>query len=413
MAAGRASVALYAHGEARTFFDLAARCAAEEGQSAAAMFRVAEVAETEGKYAEADRLCEEILEDLGPRAGVPQYLPLRRMRERIRAILGRSSAETIKACQALLIEAIAMGERAEEAALLGMISQGHSRLANWEEAEAVARQATEAARIAGDPRALADALTRLGVTLLNRAPTEALENFRHASDHFQRLDDRAGQARVSINMGIIYGNLNDTNEADRAYTRALGGARNAHASDLTGGADLNLGVLYCKRGRAELAGERFEQALQAFVSAQHEPHRLYALLNLAHLAREHGHWDKATLLYTEVIALAVHTGQPDVELGARAGSALTDLALGKTAAASDQARAITARMDGRPGWWVQGREIVEALRIRIAAARREYGEAGSLLKENLEALQGRDLYAAGWLLRECAPAPPPGRRPFS
>ena len=413
MAAGQASVDLYAHSEARTFFELAGRCAADDARRATSMFRLAEVAETEGKYGEADRLCEEVIEDLGPRAGVAQYLPLRRMRERIRANLGRASAETIKACQALLIEAIALGERAEEAALLGMISQGHSRLANWDEAEAVARQAAEAARIAGESRALADALTRLGNTLLDRSPTDALEYFRQAFDLFQRLDDRGGQARCSINMGIIHGLANDTNEAERAYTRALEGARNAHASDLAGLACVNLGVLYLKRGRSELAGERFEEALQAFVAAQHEPHRLGTLLNLAHLARENGHWDKATSLYTEVIALAVHTGQPDVELGARAGSALTELALGKTAAASDQARAITARMDGRPGWWFQGREIVEALRIRIAAARRDYSEAVSLLKENVEALQGRDLYAAGWLLGECAQALPPDRVPFS
>jgi tetratricopeptide (TPR) repeat protein len=413
MAAGRASVALYAHAEARTFFDLASRCAADESQRAVAMFPLAELAETEGKYADAERLCEEILEDLGPKAGAAQYLPLRRMRERIRANLGRSSAETIKACHALLIEAVAMGERAEEAALLGMISQGHARLGNTEEAEAVARQAAEAARIAGDSRALADALTRLGVTLLDRVPADALEYFRQAYDLFQRLDDRGGQARCSINMGIIHLFLNDSNEAERAYARALDSARNAHASDLAGLACVNLGVLYLKRGRAELAGERFEEALQAFVAAQHEPHRLGTLLNLAHLARENGHWDKATSLYTEVIALAVHTGQPDVELGARAGAALTELALGRMAAAADQARAITARMDGRPGWWFQGREIVEALRIRIAAARRDYTEAVTLLKENVEALQGRDLYAAGWLLGECAQALPPDRVPFS
>ena len=413
MAAGNASVALYAHPEAGTFFELAIRRAADEGQRAAAVFRLAEVLEAEAKYGEVERLCEETLEDLGPRAGAAQYLPLRRMRERIRANLGRSSAETITACQALLIEAIAMGERAEEAALLGMISQSHYRLGNLEEAEAVARQAAEAARIAGDSRALADALTRLGVTLLNRLPTDALENFRQAFDLFQRLDDRSGQARCSINMGAIHGMMNDSGEAERAYSRALDGARNAHASDLAGVACLNLGVLYLKRGRTELANERFEEALHAFVAAQHEPHRLAALLNLAHLARENGHWDKATAYYTEVIALAVHTGQPDVELGARAGAALTELALGRMAAASDQSRAITARIDGRPGWWFQGREIVEALRIRIAAARRDFSDALLMLKENVEALESRDLYAAGWLLGECAQALPPDRVPLA
>ena len=413
MAAGRASVALYAQAEARTFFALAARCAPDEATRSSALFRVAEVVETEGKYAEAERLCEEILEELGARVGAAQYLPVRRMRERLRANLGRSSAETIKACQALLIDAIAMGERSEEAALLSMIAQGHTRLGNSEEAEGVARQAVEAARIAGDQWAVADALTRYGVTQLSRAPNEALEVLRQASELFQRLDDRGGQARCSMNMGVIHVQLNNNTEAERSYTRALDGARSAHAFDLTGAACLNLGVLYLRRGRAELASERFEEALQAFEAAQHEPYRLATLLNLAHLARENGHWEKATALYTEVIALAVHTGQPDIELGARAGSALTELALGRTAAATDQARAITARMDGRPDWWFQGREIVEALRVRIAAARRDYTEAVGLLRENVEALRSRDLYAAGWLLGECAQALPPDKVPFS
>jgi tetratricopeptide (TPR) repeat protein len=412
MAAGRAATALYAHAEARTFYALAANSrGVDDAQRAMAVFHLAEVAETEGKPAEADRLCEEILEDLGEKAGPGHYLPLRRMRERIGTLLGRPSTETIAACQSLLIEAIAAGDRAEEAALLGMISQGHSRLGNYDEAEAVARQAAEAARLAGESRALADALNRLGTTLMGRSPNEALENYRQAVELYQRLDDRIGQAGCAINMGMIYNSADDSIEAERAFMRGLDGARSAHATDLSGIACANLGVLYLRRGRTELASERFEEALQAFTATQ-GPYRLITLLNLAHLARENGHWDKATDLYTEVIALAVHTGQPDVELGARAGAALTELSLGHTAAAADQSRAITARLDGRPGWWFQGREIVEALRIRIAAVRKDYGEAIALLKENVEALNSRDLYAAGWLLGECASALPPDRVPF-
>lgn len=412
MAAGRAATALYAHSEARTFFELAANSkGVEDGQRASAFFHLAEVAETEGKPAEAERLCEEILEDLGERASAGQYLPLRRMRERVRALLGRSSKDTIEACQSLLLEAIAMGDREEEAALLGMISQGHGRLGNHQEAEAVARQAADAARLTGESRVLADALNRLGTTIISRSPSEALEQYKQADDLYKRLDDRIGQSRCAINMGLIHAAADDSPEAERFFMRGLDGARSAHAQDLSAIACINLGVLYLKRGRTELASERFEEALQAFSSTQ-GPYRLFTLLNLAHLARENGHWDRATELYTEVIALAVHTGQPDVELAARAGSALTDLSLGHTAAAADQSRAITARLDGRPGWWFQGREIVEALRIRIAAVRKDYGEAISMLKENVEALQGRDLHAAGWLLGECASALPPDRVPF-
>src|SRR6476660_7589934 len=160
-----------------------------------------EIAETKGKPAEADRLCEEILEDLGEKAGTGHYLPLRRMRERIGTLMGRPSTETIAACQSLLLEAIAMGDRAEEAALLGMISQGHSRLGNHEEAEAVARQAAEAARLTGETRALADALVRLGATLITRAPNEALEIYQQAAELYKKLDDRIGQSRCAANMG--------------------------------------------------------------------------------------------------------------------------------------------------------------------------------------------------------------------
>src|SRR5207237_1286213 len=77
----------------------------DDAQRATAVFHLAEVAEIEGKPADADRLCEEILEDLGERASAGQFLPLRRMRERVRALLGRPARETIEACQALLLEA--------------------------------------------------------------------------------------------------------------------------------------------------------------------------------------------------------------------------------------------------------------------------------------------------------------------
>lgn len=411
MGAGRAATALYAHSEARKFFEMASATGVDDAQRAAAVFSLAEVAEIEGKPGEAERLCEEILEDLGPQASAGRFLPLRRMRERVRALLGRSTMETIQACQSLLLEAIAMGDREEEAALLAMISLGHQRLSNYEEAETVARQAAEAAQLTGESRILADALTRLGLTLTSRAPQEALGYYKQADELFRKLDDRIGQARCALNMGIIYATSGDSHEAERAYMRGLDGGRSAHATDLCGVCCINLGVLYLKRGRTELASERFEEALQSFSTAQ-SPYRLITLLNLAHLSRENGQWDKATELYNEVVALAVHMGQPDVELGARAGSALTELALGRMAAASDHARAIMARLDGRPGWWFQGREIVEALRIRTAAARKDYGEAVQLLRDNVEALQARDLYAAGWLLGECASALPPDKVPF-
>ena len=51
VSAGAGAVSVYAHTEARTFFGLAARSAENEEQKADAVFRLAEVAETEGNYA--------------------------------------------------------------------------------------------------------------------------------------------------------------------------------------------------------------------------------------------------------------------------------------------------------------------------------------------------------------------------
>jgi hypothetical protein len=162
-----------------------------------------------------------------------------------------------------------------------------------------------------------------------------------------------------------------------------------------------------------LAGERFKEALHEFTSANSEPHRLATLLNLAHLARENGHWDDSVSLYAEVIALAIRTGQPDVELGARAGAGLTALAVGRVGAAEEEARTIAARLDARPGWWFWGREIVDALLVRLAAGNRDFTGASRMLNEGIQMSEAHnDLYATAWLVAECAPALPSDIVPF-
>jgi len=406
LAAGAGAVAVYAHAEARTFFSLAARNAETDEQRATATFQLAEVAETEGNYAAVERLCEELLEQLGPRARVAQYLPLRRMRERVRVTQGRPPADTIAACQSLLVEALALGDRAEEAALLGMISQAHSRLANWDEAIEVAGQAAAAAALAGHQKPLADALTRLGISLMDRAPEKAIEYFGQAHEVFCALNDRVGQARCSINLGIAHARGGDPAEAERAYVRGLEAARAAHASDLVGLAGLNMGVYYLKSGQMLLAGERFNDALRAFSAGSSEPHRLATLLNLAHLARENGNWDDCAAFYAEVIPLAIRTGHPDVELGARAGAGLAALAREQISAAEEEEQLIASRVDARTGWWFQGREIVDALRIRMASLRGDVAAAVRLFHESIRAAQAHDLYASAWLVAECASALP-------
>jgi tetratricopeptide (TPR) repeat protein len=404
MAAGGAALLMYAHAEARRFFEIAERAATEPVERAHALHRLAEVAETEGRYALTEELCDRALAGLAGRADDHAILGLRRMRERTRALQGQPAMETIAACRSLLTKARELADRSEEAALLNMISQYQGRLGQWKEAEEVARDAVAAAEAAQDGRLLAEALTRLGTSMMDRRSDEAGDYYHRALALFRAVGDRCGEARCYINIGIIHQRAGEGSAAEAAYDRALEAANSAHAVDLSGLASLNLGVLYLRRGQVELGGERFEDALARFTESSNEPHRLATLYNMAHLAREGEDWATASALYDQVVAVASRIGQPDVELGARAGQALAALAVGARSVAEEAMRWIRANVEPRPEWWFQGRDLVDALRIRLAAERGDDAHALRLLHEAV-AIAGRyDPYVAAYLVAECAPS---------
>jgi tetratricopeptide (TPR) repeat protein len=326
------------------------------------------------------------------------------MRQRMRALQGQPASETILACRELLDKARALGERGEEAALLNMISMYQGRLGEWREAESVAREAVSAAECANDGRLLAEALTRLGMSMMDRRSRESAEFYQRALTLFRAVGDRCGEARCYINVGIIHQRGGEVAAAEAAYDHALEAAKSAHAVDLAGVAALDLGVLYQRRGQPELAGERFEEALKAFTESANEAHRLATLYNMAHLARESEDWAQAATLYEQVVGVAGRIGQPDVELGARAGQALASLAVGQRSLAEDAMRWIRTNVEPRPDWWFQGRDMVDALRVRLAAERGDDAHALRLLHEAVDIAGKYDPYVAAYLVAECAPS---------
>ena len=404
MAAGSASLAVYAHAEARRFFEIAERTASDSAERARALHRLAEVAETEGRYALTEELCDRALVGLADQPEDHSVLGLQRMRQRMRALQGQPATETILACRELLEKARAVGDRGEEAALLNMISMYQGRLGEWRDAEAVAREAVEAAEHANDGRLLAEALTRLGMSMMDRRSRESAEFYHRALALFRGVGDRCGEARCYINVGIIHQRAGEVAAAEAAYDRALEAANSAHAVDLAGLASLNLGVLYLRRGQRELASERFEAALKGFTESANESHRLATLYNMAHLARESEDWASASAIYDQVVTVAGRIGQPDVELGARAGQALAALAVGSRSVAEDAMRWIRTNVEPRPDWWFQGRDMVDALRVRLAAERGDDAHALRLLHEAVEIAGKYDPYVAAYLVAECAPS---------
>jgi len=404
MSAGRTALAVYAHADARRFFELAERVATDPVDRASALHRLAEIADTEGRHSLGEELCDRALAGLAGRPDDHAILGLRRMRHRTRSLQGQPAQATITECRDLLITARALGDHDEESQLLNMISQCLGRLGEWREAEDVACEAVAAAEKTGDSRLLAESLTRLGTSVMDRRSTDAADFHNRALSLFRSAGDRCGEARCYINVGRLHQRSGHSKAAEAAFEQARDAATIAHAVDLAGLASLNLGMSYLRHGKLELAGELYHEAFARFTESANESHRLATLYNMAHLARESEDWATASALYDQVVSAAARIGQPDVELGARAGQALASLAVGGHSVAKDAMRWIRANVETRPDWWFHGRDLVDALRIRMAADRGDDAHGLRLLQDGIKIALRHDPYVAGYLLVECAPS---------
>jgi hypothetical protein len=140
MRAGSSALLVYAHAEARQFFEIAERAASNPVERAQALQRLGEVAETEGRYTLTEELCDRALAGLDGSSETRAILGLRRMREGTRALQGQDPKQTIGVCSELVETARQLGDRYEEAALLNMISQYQGVLGEWRGAEDRARR---------------------------------------------------------------------------------------------------------------------------------------------------------------------------------------------------------------------------------------------------------------------------------
>jgi diguanylate cyclase (GGDEF)-like protein len=404
ISAGRDSMGSYSHDEARRFFEIAERAAGSPEDRARALHGLAELAEIEGRHALTEELCDRALASLEPGRDDRLVLRLKRMRERTRTSRGQASRETIAVCKELLDKARELGDASEAAALLSMIAMAHERLNEWDASEAAARESLAAARDSKESRRLAESLVRVGRSIMERKPVEAAALYQQALGLFRQDGDRRGEARCQIGIGNIHQFAGEMVEAESAYNLGLECAERARAADLAGLASLNLGVLFLSRGQPDLASARYGEALDRFTSSSNESYRLMTLFNMAHLARESEDWGAASVLYEQVMAVASRVGHPDMELGARAGQALAALALGQRSFAEDAMRWIRANVETRPEWWFQGRDLVDALRIRLAAERGDEAHAIRLLDEAVELAERFNPYVAAYLVLECAPS---------
>jgi diguanylate cyclase (GGDEF)-like protein len=393
---------VYAHQEATEFLRAAERNAQTSAAVAEVRVSLAEIAETTGRYHEAEELCDLAIEWFNTAGDGRRALALRLMRERVRGFLGQSAHRTLAACLELEPESRKPGYERERIELLLVLSRESGRIGEHEAAERHASEAVDAATAIGDQALLADALNRHANTQQKDAPRRAVEQYERALVLYRGIGDYRGQANVHNNIAVLHTTAGAWDAAATAFETAIELGRRAGGPDLWGLFVINLGVLHMKGGEHERARDLFGEALALFAGIGNTERQVYALYNLAHLDREGGRFEAAGELYEIAATLASQRGQAEVEIGARAGVGLASLASGAVASAREAMREVELRLAGRDGWWFQGRELVEALAVRLAAADGDIERAAARLERSLSAAEAVDVYGASWLLAECA-----------
>jgi tetratricopeptide (TPR) repeat protein len=401
--AAKAADRVYAHGAAELYLQMAARNATTPAELAEIRVSLAHVAETGGRHDEVEELCDLAIEWFEGQSDERRALSLRRMRGRARMEQGQPARVTLDALIALDADAKRLGFDRERVAILTMASHTHGRLGEMRLAERLAAEAVEMAERIGDTTVLADALNRLAGTLVAEAPARANLTYARALELYEATGDVRGQARVHGNMGVAAQFEARLDQASQSFARSIAVSRAAGMPDLWGAAALNLGVLLQRCGDYDRARELFAEALGLFATVKQSEYQLGALYNTASLERELGLWESAAELYDATTPLAQRIGQSDIEIGASAGAGLCLLELGRLNAARGALADVQARMETRPDWF-QGREMAEALAIRIDAADGRFEKALGELEHAVALAEGADLYNAAWLTVTCAEA---------
>jgi tetratricopeptide (TPR) repeat protein len=249
-----------------------------------------------------------------------------------------------------------------------------------------------------DPVLLTDSYNRLAITLLLSDPERARGLFARALDIIVPVSDALRRARVLNNIGILELMQNRYPEARESLLVAAEFSKTAGLTEHWGRASLNLGVLAIRTGDYAAASVALGEALRLCAEAQNTELQLITTYNLANLARDTEDYRRAGATYELAMELADRIGQSDIQVGALAGMALCRLAGGDVAEATRLHELVQSQV-AQQAEWFQGRELVEALAIRLALLNGR-GEASQIFTSAVALADTRDVYGGVWLTAE-------------
>ncbi len=396
--AADAALRLYDTTTASALLAVAACHAPSPRALASVRVRMAELAEASGRYEEAEALCDLALNWYEGDDDPLHAIRLKRMRTLVRMRRGQGARETLNSLLALVDEATLAGADAERASILLMSSQMLGRLGDPGEAQRVAEECLEIAERCADPLLLSDSCNRLGACLLLSDGARARALFARALRLIVPLNDVVRRVTLLHNIGSLELASSRWQDARRSLEEAVEYARAARLIEKWARASLNLGVLAIRSGQYQEASAPLDEALRLSAEAQHTELQLIATYNLANLARDMNEFRRARDRYELARELADRIGQSEIHLGATGGMGLCHIALGEL----EEATRIHALLDecrGTMPEWFQGRELVEALALRLAIlAGRE--DTGRMLVDAAHRADTQDPYAAALLTAE-------------
>lgn len=394
--AADAALALYETGAAAGLLASAERTAPSLEALADVRVRMASLAETAGRYEEAESLCELALawyEEQGDRL---HALRVKRTRMLVRMARGQSAQDTLAGLNTLEEEAREVNAYPERAAILLLISQTHWRLGDPLAAKRVAEECVLIAEHADDAALFSDSCNRLAITIQLEDAPQARALFNRSLSLATDIGDTMRRARSLNNLGILELIESNWDEAKKVLRAAVEESRTAGLTEWWGRAALNSGVLAARVGEYDAAVEQLGEALQLCANVQNSELQLYATYNLAHLERDRGRTREAGETYELVMALAQRIGQAEVEYGARAGFGLCELANGAVESARSSAALVEPFLGSRSDWF-QGRELGESLILRLTLLDQQPNEAVERWSRALALAEPSDVYGAASL----------------
>ena len=155
----------------------------------------------------------------------------------------------------------------------------------------------------------ADRLFWLGYEHYNNGQlTDALQNWQRASSLYRDIGDLASLASTIGNLGILYTDLHDYEQAIKLQNEQLAIARQINSPEAEASALLSLGIVQQLLGNYRQAINHFQDSLSIAQAIDDVSKEFHSLNNLGVVYVALGQYEQALTLYEQALAISQRTG---------------------------------------------------------------------------------------------------------